>query len=1283
MQLRQRRPNVGQFVITRLCAPLIVTATILAPTVAHAIILAEDHFLTSATPLGAEYAVGNLAGQNPSNLGFSGAWFTSTGASPTVEAASLNYSDANFPAETGGRVLSPTGNSRVHRLLAPAGNPFEATDAGTLYMSLLLQTGTINGYRAFEMHNGGNDDAQHRTLQIGLSSFGDFPISSQFGFRVNNDGAFDASLGAENSLVHLFLVKFDLTTANDGDAITVWNNPNISSLASDPAGGVTLSGFNFAADRLGAGHFNGTQYGLDELRIGTTLQDVLTDFLYCDVNGNGVCNSTDVGIISDHMFLSGAFEDGDIDGSGSVDHVDFRLFKDHPQRVVGFDPAGAASLAIPEPASVLLLMAALLMSLASRAVHRPGRGRGRPGSLSRASLAAQVSLVGVMALVCCGLGKRNARRRRGGFGLVLALIAGFCSSAEPVHAAAQDLLNDNITFSGKTLNLRPYVTMPGGFANVIAMTHKPSDTRMFVVTEEGGIFVVNEDATGSTTPALWFNAASALQTATGRSMNYTGSQQGLQSVAFHPDFEAVGASGYGKLYTTMLENRPGNPNSPDFFYLGNSTYGGGGADGVLAEWTYNHGTGQVDPNSYRELFRTNMPNYDHPIKLAQFNPYAEPGDEDYGLLYLTHGDSNNQDSLNDDPQDRGDVLGKMLRINPLQSGGDRYTVPTVNPYFTDSSPSPSGTGILGEVYAYGMRNPHNFSFNSDDQGNVHILVGDIGRSNMEEINLIVPGGNYGWTKREGTFVHLQGNNYPADPGPDDAGYITGVTALPGEEVSVGVGPDGNRYIFPVAQYDHNGTNVNISDDYTATSVASGFVIRNGSDPALDNQFVFHNFAFNHGDVYHTDLDEMLNAVTQLDPNDTTRDEPGELQPAQLFRFHLALDHDNNPDTPPQTNDNLNTLLGTFRNDGRYGEGLSGEMYISTKSSAIYLVANTVPDNQLTLSVDRGTGEMTITNSTGSDVDVDRVSVYSPAGSLLPGRFQSLQSGWTVSPANSTRSLTQANDAGSFELTDANSAFVGSPYNPQLVAFDEPPGEDVQFLFTTAGPAGRDFVGDVVYVGESTIFNTIVMSVNVATGEAVLLNRTPFPQEVELYTITSPSESLNTGEWNSFEAQGVDDGDWLASPPEPDRITELQEDGTTTFDDQSSYSLGNIYLGSVNQDLEFEFLLAGESTLRAGQVVYFLPGDYNGDFVVDAADYTVWRDSMGQEGYRLAADGNGDLAVGQEDYVVWSTFFGQVWSGAGAASISSTSVPEPTSWTLIAIAAAAAIRRRPRAFPKSV
>jgi beta-glucanase (GH16 family) len=81
----------------------------------------------------------------------------------------------------------------------------------------------------------------------------------------------------------------------------------------------------------------------------------------------------------------------------------------------------------------------------------------------------------------------------------------------------------------------------------------------------------------------------------------------------------------------------------------------------------------------------------------------------------------------------------------------------------------------------------------------------------------------------------------------------------------------------------------------------------------------------------------------------------------------------------------------------------------------------------------------------------------------------------------------------------------------------------------------------------------------------------------------------------------------------------------------------------------------------------LSGDYNGDDVVDAADYTVWRDSLGQSGFGLAADGSGNGTVGQSDYDIWRNAFGQ--------SATATSVPEPSSFAAAAILAFAGVCRR--------
>lgn len=75
------------------------------------------------------------------------------------------------------------------------------------------------------------------------------------------------------------------------------------------------------------------------------------------------------------------------------------------------------------------------------------------------------------------------------------------------------------------------------------------------------------------------------------------------------------------------------------------------------------------------------------------------------------------------------------------------------------------------------------------------------------------------------------------------------------------------------------------------------------------------------------------------------------------------------------------------------------------------------------------------------------------------------------------------------------------------------------------------------------------------------------------------------------------------------------------------------------------------------------GDYNGDGFVNAGDYTVWRDSLGQAGAGLAADGDGDNDVDADDYAVWKTNFGQAAGAGGLSGSSGLAVPEPS--TLLA------------------
>lgn len=91
-----------------------------------------------------------------------------------------------------------------------------------------------------------------------------------------------------------------------------------------------------------------------------------------------------------------------------------------------------------------------------------------------------------------------------------------------------------------------------------------------------------------------------------------------------------------------------------------------------------------------------------------------------------------------------------------------------------------------------------------------------------------------------------------------------------------------------------------------------------------------------------------------------------------------------------------------------------------------------------------------------------------------------------------------------------------------------------------------------------------------------------------------------------------------------------------------------------------------------RLIFAIPGDYNGDGIVDAADYVGWRDTLGST-TTLAADGNGNNEIDAGDYDVWRANFGRT-AGSGA-SESNSAVPEPTSaLALLAGVAAMCLRR---------
>jgi len=216
-----------------------------------------------------------------------------------------------------------------------------------------------------------------------------------------------------------------------------------------------------------------------------------------------------------------------------------------------------------------------------------------------------------------------------------------------------------------------------------------------------------------------------------------------------------------------------------------------------------------------------------------------------------------------------------------------------------------------------LRNPHNISFAEDDQGNVHLIAAGMGRDNFDEINLIVSGGNYGWSDREGPLVHLT----------QGGGTVAGVEALPADDAV-------NNFIYPAAFVGHSGA---VGDGFGGHALTGAFVINNGSE--FDGQYITGNFA-EPGRFRQVDFDELLAADTVVENGEVVSDA---LSWAEIGEIQIYLDHDNDPASAPIAYDQFTNMIGANRADFRFGEGPDGELIISSKRTAdVFVAVNTLP-----------------------------------------------------------------------------------------------------------------------------------------------------------------------------------------------------------------------------------------------------------------------------------------------------------------------------------------------------
>jgi glucose/arabinose dehydrogenase len=129
------------------------------------------------------------------------------------------------------------------------------------------------------------------------------------------------------------------------------------------------------------------------------------------------------------------------------------------------------------------------------------------------------------------------------------------------------------------------------------------------------------------------------------------------------------------------------------------------------------------------------------------------------LLYFGTGDGGSGGDPPNNAQNKGVLLGKLLRIDPRPSGGKPYSVPSDNPFV--------GKPGRDEIYSYGLRNPFRFSFDTTSK-QPRIAIGDVGQNQIEELDYTTvaaaDGANFGWDAFEGFSEYTEESSGTPDPG---------------------------------------------------------------------------------------------------------------------------------------------------------------------------------------------------------------------------------------------------------------------------------------------------------------------------------------------------------------------------------------------------------------------------------------------------------------------------------------------------------------------------------------
>jgi len=330
----------------------------------------------------------------------------------------------------------------------------------------------------------------------------------------------------------------------------------------------------------------------------------------------------------------------------------------------------------------------------------------------------------------------------------------------------------------------------GGFNAPLKAVRAPGiNGSLFVVEQTGKIFRVDL-TTGDKT--LFHDVGNDLV-----SLNLGGNdERGLLGLAFHPDFVSNGL-----FYTYQSEPRRTSQDTIVDF----ST--------VAPDRSPDHRSMIVEYRASDSRCNSNISKRDTIMIIDQPQSNHNGGDlafDENNYLYVSLGDgggANDQGpghGLLGTGRNNSNVLGTILRIDPLGNNSDngKYGIPADNPFL----------GEVGEdeIFAFGFRNPFRMSF---DESTGDLYVADVGQNEIEEVDIVTSGGNYGWNWKEGSFFFYN-------------------TVTTGTFIST-VAPPGlpNNLVDPIAQYDH--------DD--GLSITGGYVYRGSQIPVLQGRYVFADF----------------------------------------------------------------------------------------------------------------------------------------------------------------------------------------------------------------------------------------------------------------------------------------------------------------------------------------------------------------------------------------------------------------------------------------------------------